>query len=118
MILTEKLIGKLNEVTVTCSTMDYGSITIDEDLMDAAGFTAGDVVEVNGKTATSRIRTYVLPGPRGTGIIGLRGGASLHFKEGDKVHILKFVYTDTEVYPLIVYTNQANQVIPDAQSIS
>lgn len=111
--MIEKLFGKINEVTVTHSTMEYGSITIDENLMDLAGIREFDAVEVNGATNPSRIRTYVLKGERGSGVIGLRGGASLHFKAGDRVHILKYVYIDglSDFTPKVVYTDKRNQPI-------
>ena len=113
MRLFELLYSKLNEVTVTDSTMEYGSITIDENLMDLAGLKEYDAVEVNGATTPARIRTYVLKGERGSGVIGLRGGASLHFKKGDRVHILKYHISDHCSYhkPIIVYTDEKNKPI-------
>jgi aspartate 1-decarboxylase len=112
-MITEKLLGKLNLVTVTDATMAYGSITIDENLMDLAGIKEYDAVEINGATTPARIRTYVLKGERGSGMIGLRGGASLHFKKGDKIHILKYGFVDRyqDIRPLVVHTDEKNQPI-------
>ena len=111
-MIFEKLYGKLSEVIITGRSLECGSIIIDENLMDAAGIKKYDVVEVNGKTSSSRIRTYVLPGTRGSGIVEMRGGAALHFTNRDRVHILKFYWTDgtDDHQPFIVDTNEKNQI--------
>jgi aspartate 1-decarboxylase len=107
--------SKLQEVVVTQANIDYqGSITIDEDLMDAAGLIEYERVEVNGKTNPSRIVTYVIKGERGTGIIALNGGAALHFSIGDKVHILSFCFICANlspISPVVVYTNEINRIL-------
>ena len=99
--------SKLQEVIVTQANIDYeGSITIDQDLMDAAGLFQYERVEVNGKTSKSRIVTYVIAGERGSGIIALNGGAALHFKVGDHVHILSYGLADSGcvISPVVVHT--------------
>jgi len=105
--------SKLQEVVVTEASLEYdGSITIDEDLMDAAGFKEYEYVEVNGKTTDARINTYVLKGKRGSGCIKMNGGAARHFKVGDHVHVLAFEYTNySDVGTTIVKTDESNKWI-------
>ena len=114
---------KLQQVIVTEASLDYqGSITIDEDLMDAAGLVEYERVEVNGKTSPSRITTYVIAGKRGSGIIGLNGGAAHHFKVGERVHILSYTSMSHQEHnvgiqqgwnfkPLIIHTDANNHKI-------
>ena len=106
--------SKLHEVIVTEANIDYeGSITIDEDLMDAAGLHEHEYVEVNGKTTDARINTYVLKGERGSGQIKMNGGAARHFKVGDHVHVLAFEYVSPPITfePLVVVTDKNNKWI-------
>jgi len=113
-MLQKRLKAKLNLATITRSDMSYGSITIDEALIEAMGINEYDCVEVNGATTKSRIITYVLKGERDSGIIGINGGASLHFKQGDKVHILCYCYTNIPIIkPTIIYTDEYNKIIKD-----
>ena len=105
--------SKLSKVIVTAASVDYvGSITIDEDLMDAAGLREYEKVEVNGATTPSRINTYVIKGKRGSGCIEMNGGASLHFKKGDEVHVLCFMEIDEKDghNTLIVTTDKENKI--------
>ena len=106
-MLRSFLKSKLQEVIVTQANIDYeGSITIDQDLMDAAQILQYERVEVNGKTSKSRIATYVIPGERGSGIIALNGGAALHFQVGDSVHVLSYCLADSGcvIHPIVVHT--------------
>lgn len=82
--------SKLQEVYVTSAREDYdrGSITIDEDLMDAANIYPWELVHVNGRN--NRIITYALPGERGSGMIELNGNAAPCFEVGEKVHVLTY----------------------------
>ena len=102
--MQKRLKSKLALVTVTRSDMTCGSITIDEALMDAMGISEYDAVEVNGATTPSRIVTYAIKGERDSGIIGINGGASLHFKVGDEVHILCYEYSDSPSKPIVIHT--------------
>jgi aspartate 1-decarboxylase len=109
----EVLKSKLQEVIVTEANINYqGSITIDPDLMEAANIYPHEKVHVNNST---RIITYVIPGRRGSGDICLNGGASLHGRQGDKVHVLSYAIIPsanalTHV-PIVVHTDQNNRVI-------
>lgn len=89
--------SKLHKVKVTQASIDYhGSITLDRDLMDAMGVCANEKVEVNGATTDSRIMTYVIEGKRGSGIVGMNGGAARHFIVGDEIHVLAFWEVDED----------------------
>ena len=83
--------SKIHRVTVTEANLDYiGSITIDEDLMDAAGILAGEQVSVVDNTNGARLETYVIPGKRGSGCICMNGAAAHLMHVGDIVIIMAY----------------------------
>jgi aspartate 1-decarboxylase len=108
--------SKLQEVIVTEANINYrGSITIDQDLMDAANMKKFELVHVNNASNGSRIITYIIPGERGSGEICLNGAAAVHFEVGQKVHILSyaaFEYDEADDYePIVVLTDVNNKVL-------
>jgi aspartate 1-decarboxylase len=89
--------SKLHCVTVTQAELDYiGSITIDEDLMDAANFIENEQVHVLNKNNGERLITYVIKGERGSGVICLNGPAAKHVSLGDVVIIISYAAMDFE----------------------
>lgn len=83
--------SKLHGVTVTQAELDYiGSITIDEDLMDAANLIENEMVHVLNKNNGERLITYVIKGERGSGVICLNGPAALKVKPGHVVIIISY----------------------------
>jgi aspartate 1-decarboxylase len=89
--------SKLHGVTVTQAELDYiGSITIDEDLMDAANLIENEQVHVLNKNNGERLITYVLKGDRGSGVICLNGPAALKVKLGDEVLVISYAEMDFE----------------------
>ena len=81
--------SKINRVTVTEARLDYiGSITIDEDLLDAAGILPGERVYIVNNNNGARLDTYTIPGPRGSGVICLNGAAARLVQPGDIVIIM------------------------------
>ena len=89
--------SKLHGVTVTRAELDYiGSITIDEDLMDAANLIENEQVHILNKNNGKRFITYVLKGDRGSGVICLNGPAALKVKLGDVVLVLSYANMDFE----------------------
>ena len=85
----EVLKSKIHRVTVTEACLDYiGSITIDEDLMDAAGIIAGERVYIVNNNNGARLDTYTIPGERGSGVICLNGAAARLVQPGDIVIIM------------------------------
>lgn len=87
----ELLKSKIHRVTVTEACLDYiGSITIDEDLMDAAGIIAGERVYIVNNNNGARLDTYTIPGERGSGVICLNGAAARLVQPGDIVIIMSY----------------------------
>ena len=83
--------SKIHRVKVTEANLNYtGSITIDEDLMDAANFIENEQVHVFNYSNGERIITYVIKGKRGSGILCLNGPAALKFKVDDHVIIVSY----------------------------
>lgn len=108
--------SKLHCVTVTQAELDYiGSITIDEDLMDAANFIENEQVHVLDKNNGERFITYVLKGKRGSGIICLNGPAALKVELGDVVIVISYANMDFEkaktFRPWIVFPDTATNTL-------
>lgn len=96
-MMIEVLKSKLHCVTVTEANLNYmGSITIDEDLMDAAGLIAGEKVQVVNNNNGERFETYVIRGERGSGCICLNGAAARKVQVGDVVIIISYALMDFE----------------------
>ena len=89
--------SKIHRATITEASVDYiGSITIDQDLMDAAGLVHGESVLVADLTDGARFETYVIPGLRGSGVICVNGAAARLVSVGDLVIIMAFAYVTPE----------------------
>ena len=89
--------SKIHRVQVTEANVDYiGSITIDEDLMDAAHIVSGEKVQVVDNTNGERLETYVIPGRRGSGCICMNGAAALRVHVGDIVIIMAYALMSEE----------------------
>ena len=87
----EVLKSKIHRVTVTEARLDYiGSITIDEDLLDAANSLPGERVYIVDNNNGERLDTYTIPGPRGSGVICLNGAAARKVQPGDIVIIMSY----------------------------
>ena len=83
--------SKIHRVTVTESNLAYiGSITIDEDLLDAANIIAGERVYIVNNNNGERFDTYTIPGERGSGMICLNGAAARKVQPGDVVIIMSY----------------------------
>ena len=96
-MMIEVLKSKLHCVTVTEANLNYmGSITIDEDLMDAAGMIAGEKVQVLDNNNGERFETYIIKGKRGSGCICLNGAAARRVQVGDIVIIISYALMDFE----------------------
>ena len=89
--------SKIHRAHVTEANLDYmGSITIDEDLMDAANLIANEKVQVVNNNNGERFETYVIKGERGTGTICLNGAAARKVHKGDVVIIMSYALMDFE----------------------
>ena len=94
----EVLKSKIHRVTVTQADLDYiGSVTIDEDLMDAANLIENEKVDVFNYNNGERFSTYVIKGERGSGVICLNGPASLKVSVGHEVIIVSYASMDFEL---------------------
>ncbi|MBD8347711.1 MULTISPECIES: aspartate 1-decarboxylase [unclassified Dysgonomonas] len=93
----EVLKSKIHRVTVTDASLNYiGSITIDEDLMDAANMIAGEKVSIVNNNNGERFETYIIKGERGTGTICLNGAAARRVQPGDIIIIISYASMDFE----------------------
>ena len=107
--------SKLHRATVTQADLNYiGSITIDEDLMDAARLVEHERVQIVNVNNGERLETYVIKGERGSGIICLNGPASRKVAVGDIIIVISYVQVTPEEYklhfPVTVHVNSANQL--------
>lgn len=104
--------SKIHCASVTQAELDYiGSITIDEDLMDAANMIENEQVHVLNKRNGERIITYVIRGERGSGVICLNGPAALKFNINDVVIIISYAGMEFEAakkyHPIVVFPDTA-----------
>lgn len=111
-MLIEVLKSKIHRVTVTEANLDYiGSITVDEDLMDAAGMIHGEHVYIVDNNNGERIETYLIPGERGSGKICLNGAAARKVLPGDIIIIMSYAsMTPDEARgfsPLVIFPDTA-----------
>lgn len=109
------MIGKIHRATVTQADLHYvGSITIDEDLLEAAGILPFEKVEVYDITNGNRLATYALPGERGSGVIGMNGAAARLVQPGDLVIIVAYGLFDEEEarrhQPRVVLVDEKNRI--------
>lgn len=96
-MLIEVLKSKIHRVRVTQANLNYvGSITIDEDLMDAAGMIEGEKVQILDINNGERLETYIIKGERGTGCICLNGAAARKVQVDDLVIIVSYALMDFE----------------------
>ena len=96
-MLVELVKSKIHRVTVTEANLNYvGSITIDQDLMDAAGILPGERVQIVDNNNGARLETYTIPGERGSGVICLNGAAARLVQPGDIVIIMAYAWMTYE----------------------
>src|SRR6187551_1849248 len=108
--------SKIHRATVTQADLDYvGSVTIDADLLDAAELLEGEQVAIVDNTNGARIETYVIPGPRGSGVIGINGAAAHLVHPGDLVIIMSYAIMDDAearaLKPHVVHVDANNRVV-------
>ena len=108
--------SKIHRATVTQADLDYvGSVTLDAALMEAADLLEGEQVAIVDITNGARIETYVIPGPRGSGVIGINGAAAHLVHPGDLVIIMSYaVLDDAEaraLRPTVVHVDERNRVV-------
>jgi aspartate 1-decarboxylase len=114
-MLRHFLLGKIHRATVTRADLDYvGSITIDADLVDAAGFLANEKIDIYDVTNGARLSTYVIPGRRGSGEVGINGAAAHLVQPGDLVILASYGWmTEDEAAvrkPRVVHVDRENRM--------
>jgi aspartate 1-decarboxylase len=108
--------SKIHRATVTQADLDYvGSMTLDADLMDAADLLDGEQVAIVDITNGARIETYVIPGPRGSGVIGINGAAAHLIHPEDLVIIMSYAMLDDAearaLKPRVVHVDERNRIV-------
>ncbi|MDT0386772.1 aspartate 1-decarboxylase [Streptomyces sp. DSM 41921] len=108
--------GKIHRATVTQADLHYvGSLTIDQDLMDAADIAEGEQVHVVDIDNGARLTTYAITGARGTGVIGVNGAAAHLVHPGHLVIIMSFAALDEAERavhrPRVVHVDKANRIV-------
>jgi aspartate 1-decarboxylase len=114
-MLIHRFKSKIHRATLTEANLHYvGSITIDEDLMDAANLLDGEKVQVVNNNNGERLETYVIPGERGSGMICLNGAAARRAQVGDTVIIIAYALMSEEeartFKPAIVFPDDSNKI--------
>lgn len=108
--------SKIHRATVTQADLDYvGSVTLDVALMEAADLLEGEQVAIVDITNGARIETYVIPGERGSGVIGINGAAAHLVHPDDLVIIMSYaLVTDAEaraLEPRVVHVDEKNRIV-------
>ncbi|MGB5437336.1 MAG: aspartate 1-decarboxylase [Maribacter sp.] len=108
--------SKIHRIRVTGADLNYiGSITIDEDLMDAANIIQGEKVQIVNNNNGERLETYVIPGPRGSGELTLNGAAARKVAVGDILILITYARMDIEeartFKPALVFPNEATNLL-------
>lgn len=108
--------SKIHRATVTEANLNYvGSITIDEDLMDAADLLENEKVQIVNNNNGARLETYVIKGERGSGVICLNGAAARLVQPGDNVIIISYAMMSKEEYtshkPTVVIVDANNKPV-------
>ncbi len=114
-MLLNLLKAKIHCATVTEANLHYmGSITIDDALLEASGILPNERVQVVDNNNGARLETYVIPGPRGSGVICLNGAAARCAQPGDVVIIMAYAFMDeTEArgyHPTVVMVDEKNRL--------
>ena len=122
MILT-MMKGKIHRATVTQADLHYeGSISIDQDMLDAAGILPNEQVDILNITNGERFTTYAITAPRGSRTFGLNGAAARRVQLGDKIIIITYAQMDAEVAksykPKVVLLDEHNELITPLKAVN
>ena len=108
--------SKIHRATVTQADLHYvGSVTVDQDLLDAADLLPGELVHIVDIDNGARLETYTIAGPRGSGVIGINGAAARLVQPGDIVILIAYAQLETaearELQPSVVFVDADNRVV-------
>lgn len=114
-MLLKILKGKIHRATVTDADLEYqGSVTVDADLLDAAGIVPHEAVSIYDVTNGSRLETYALPGARGSGTVCINGAAAHLCHRGDLVILCAYAHMTPEEAaahrPPVVFVDAGNRI--------
>ena len=114
-MLLKILKGKIHRATVTDADLNYqGSVTVDEDLLDASGIVPHEAVSIYDVTNGSRLETYALPGPRGSGTVCINGAAAHLCHRGDLVILCAYALMTPEEAtahrPPVIFVDGTNRI--------
>ena len=114
-MILEMLKGKIHRATVVQAELDYvGSITVDEDLLDAAGILEYEKVQIVDVNNGNRFETYTIAGERGSGMICLNGAAARCVSTGDKIIIMCYCQIEADEaashQPKVVFVDENNKI--------
>lgn len=115
-MLVQVVKSKIHRVKVTGADLNYiGSITIDEDLMDAANIIEGERVQIVNNNNGERLETYAIPGPRRSGEITLNGAAARKVAKGDILILIVYAFMELEeakkFKPSLVFPNEKDNTL-------
>jgi aspartate 1-decarboxylase len=115
-MLVQVVKSKIHRVKVTGADLNYiGSITIDEDLMDAANIIKGERVQIVNNDNGERLETYAIPGPRNSGEITLNGAAARKVAKGDVLILIVYAFMELEdakkFKPSLVFPNEKDNTL-------
>ncbi|EGG98807.1 Aspartate 1-decarboxylase [gamma proteobacterium IMCC2047] len=104
--------SKIHKAIVTQANLEYvGSITIDEDLIDAVDLWVNERVMVVSNTTGARLETYVIAGPRGSGVICVNGAAAHLINEGEEIIIMGFELVKEPIEPKVILVDKQNRLV-------
>ncbi|MEH3032503.1 MAG: aspartate 1-decarboxylase [Aeromicrobium erythreum] len=108
--------SKIHRATVTQADLHYvGSVTVDEDLLDAANLLPGELVHIVDIDNGARLETYTIAGERGSGVIGINGAAARLVHPGDLVILIAYAQVDDrearELQPHVVFVDSENRIM-------
>ena len=114
-MLRTMLTSKIHRATVTQADLNYvGSVTVDQDLLDAADLLPGEKVAIVDVTNGARLETYVISGPAGSGVIGINGAAARLVHPGDLVILIAYGQMDDAEarnrQPRVVFVDAGNRI--------
>lgn len=115
-MLVNMLKGKIHRAKVVQAELDYvGSITVDEDLLEAAGIYEYEKVQIVDINNGNRFETYTIAGERGSGLICLNGAAARQVQTGDKIIIMAYAVMDEKEIkanpPKVVFVDDDNKIV-------
>jgi aspartate 1-decarboxylase len=111
----QMLKSKIHRAVITVANLNYvGSLTLDEDLMDAANLIENEKIQVVNVNNGERLETYIIKGPRGSGIVCLNGPAARKGAEGDIVIVISYALVDFEeakrFKPTVIFPKAGNKL--------